>query len=121
MKNKKSGFSLVEVIIAMTLLAVVISGSIVAFAQFTKSYHHTKKKNEALEIARLYSERIKSSSYITSPFLKNAQYQEGKYTVNVTITEDLTTTGIKDAKVKVTWNEFGQTQELLSDFTIILK
>ena len=119
--KKDSGFSLVEVIIAMTLLATIISGSFVAFAHFARSYHSTKNRNEALEIARKYSERIKSSAYISSPFLRNAQYTEDKYNIDITITEDLTTTGIKDARVKITWDEFGNNKELESNFTIILK
>lgn len=107
--RNQSGFTMVEVVIAAGILALVLSCFIASFVMSRRSAVLANKRMEACHIARLNMETVLSSGYF------NAAVGAGTHTFDpvtnnncvfrswYVVTQNAAQSGIKDIQLAVSW------------------
>ena len=99
------GFTLIEVLVALTILAVGILGVMVAFSVATRTSSHNVRLTEAVAIAQ---RELELAVIVPADSLTPSKGSSGPYTWTVNYAEKIHGLGL--ASVAVCWTERGQGQ-----------
>ncbi len=118
-KCSEKGFSLIEVLIALSIFAI---GILAVALMLNTSIQYNSSANlmtEATEIAQYQIEKLMSASYndaeldeSLSPYGPNSI---GKYSVSWTVQEGLPMPGMKTIELTVAWKDRGENKSLTVD------
>lgn len=106
MNMSKQGFTLVEVMLAMCLLAFAVSVYCVALVQGQKVATISGRRMQAMHIARDLLEQIADSKYNDIQSISPTVIAGG-YTYKCTVSNTVGLTGTKDVVVQLTWRDSG--------------
>jgi len=102
----KKGFTLLELMVATTILSIGIIGLGVLFPAGLRSSMFTRQNTQAIEYCQQELERLRVLSYDSGELDGGAHPEEtlnAKYVRNYVITEDYPVEGMKKIEVNVSW------------------
>ncbi|MFQ5543159.1 MAG: type IV pilus modification protein PilV [Nitrospiria bacterium] len=101
-KRKREGFSLLEVLIAMTVLSIGLMAYVVMFGQGYKALQSSSNRTVASRLLQDKMERLRSS--LPAPVL-NAEEEIDGMTLRWSIQKSVTDDNIWVISVEVTWKD----------------
>lgn len=113
--NNSSGFTLVEVLISILMLAIVLTGGMALYHNASEIMAHMVHKKVAMELADLEMEGIKELTYnsiipLDETTITGAPLANAKKTITVTEVD----AKYKEVGVKVAWKDNSKSVELLT-------
>lgn len=101
---RRSGFTLLEVLLAVTVLAVAVVGAAIAFRAALQTAGHARLVSQAMEIAQ----REAAMAMTTAESLHDRAGSAGRHHWSVSYSEK--PLGLVQVRVQVTWSEQGADQ-----------
>jgi type IV pilus assembly protein PilV len=115
MHNSK-GFTLVEIMVAISILAIALLGLISVTVMIIKSNTFSKSMTTATTLANDKMEQLKKTSYAS--LSSGTDTEAPIYTRIWTVTQDSPSTGMKTVVVTVQWNWLGITRNVTTNSII---
>ncbi len=119
LRHRGRGASLIEVLIAMILIAIVISGLIAIFTQSLSVQNEAEDIVKAVNMAREKMEELKALGYDNIPVGEQSEeLEDGMYTIQTVVTENVQIPGSSSPapfkKIEITVYRNKPTQVLIS-------
>ena|SRR5262247_871319 len=113
MKPTNTGFSLLEVLVAMVTFAIAAAATASLMFQSTSFVGVGNERSEAIAVAQTAIERLRTQDYEEmdlSPYTVSWKEKSGFFSVTPHISEDDPEPGMKTVVVTVSWQSKGETQ-----------
>jgi len=122
-KLSKKGFSLIELMVAVVILAIAVLGIFLAFSSAWTGMAEGRDRTVATNYARGEMEAIKNKSFETLNTEEPTNYIEGKFSISTNITNEIiegeARTDLKRVVTTVSWEKRkGETREVKLEMLI---
>src|SRR5262249_37911579 len=113
MKHMNSGFSLLEVLVAMVTFAIAAAATASLMLQSTSFVGMGNERSEAITVAQTAIDRLRKQDYSEmdlEPYSVDWKEKSGFFSVTPHISEDDPEPGMKTVVVTVSWHSKGEPQ-----------